>query len=299
MTWGRLTLATEVVDVATILSGAVETMQPQFVSRNHALTLKIRHEALRANADPTRLTQIFCNLLDNAAKYTPDGGRIEVELRRDGHDALVRIEDSGIGIPDSMLTAIFEPFTQVKSARERARGGLGLGLPIVKKLVEMHRGSVEARSDGPGKGAKFVVKLPLTEATANEQPMFSAMPYRRAQTVLVVDDDRDTCETLGMMLEHLGCRVRVAHDADRALASAIRDRPDLVLLDIGLPELDGYEIARRLRELPELSVARVAALTGYAGSEDRRRAAEARFDAFLVKPVDFDALTRLLDERCR
>jgi|SRR6185312_13059943 len=296
MRWGRLTLAREVVDVATVLSGAVETMKPRFVSRSLALSLTIRHEALPANADPTRLTQIFCNLLDNAAKYTPDGGRIEIEVRRDGNHALVRVEDSGIGIPDRMLTAIFEPFTQVKSASEQARGGLGLGLPIVKKLVEMHGGSVEARSDGPGRGAEFVVKLPLTGVEASEKKAISAMSNRRTQSVLVVDDDRDTCDTLGMMLEHLGCKVELAHDVDHALETAMRGRPDLILLDIGLPKVDGYEIVRRLRDRADLSATRIAALTGYAGSEDRRRGEEAGFDTYLVKPVNFDALTRLLDE---
>ena len=169
ITWGRLTLAIEPVDVASVLSAAVETMQPHFLSRKHSLTLKTRHEALPAKADPTRLTQIFCNLLDNAAKYTPDGGRIEVEVRRDGDNALVRIEDNGVGIPNRMLSAIFEPFTQVKSTSERASGGLGLGLPIVKKLVEVHGGSVQVWSDGPGKGTEFVLRLPLAVTQVSKQ----------------------------------------------------------------------------------------------------------------------------------
>jgi signal transduction histidine kinase len=170
ITWGRLTLQTEVVNVVSILAGAVEMMQPQFTSRRHALDVKLPQEELRVHADPTRLAQIFCNLLENAAKYTPDGGKIEVEVRRDGENALVRITDTGVGIPVPKLTEIFELFTQVEPATHRAGGGLGLGLPLVKKLVEMHNGTVEARSDGRGKGSAFVVKLPLECACANDSP---------------------------------------------------------------------------------------------------------------------------------
>ena len=293
MTWGRLTLETEAVNAASILSDAVETMQPQFAARRHALAVKLLHAELQVHADPTRLAQVFCNLLGNAAKYTPDGGRIEVEAQRDGDDAVVRIADTGVGIPSSMLSAIFDLFTQVTPAVDRSAGGLGLGLPIVKRLVEMHHGTVHAKSDGPGKGSEFVVRLPLARAVANAQSIGAIAQQRRRQSVLVVDDDTDTCEALGMMLEMLGHETSVAHDGDGALEAAARIRPDMVLLDIGIPDVDGYEIARRLRKDPDLSSVRLVALTGYGGTEDRRRAVEAGFDAHLVKPVDFDTIANL------
>jgi CheY-like chemotaxis protein len=192
-----------------------------------------------------------------------------------------------------MLNAIFELFAQVKPAIDCAGGGLGLGLPLVKTLVEMHDGSIEARSDGPGKGSDFIVRLPISRAKPNGKPL-STEQRRRRREILVVDDDDDTCQTLRMMLELLGHEISVAHDANGALAVASQRCPDLVLLDIGLPGIDGYEIARRLRRMPECSSVRVAALTGYGRTEDRLRAMEAGFDAYLVKPVDFDALTRLV-----
>ncbi|HJU21982.1 MAG TPA: ATP-binding protein [Casimicrobiaceae bacterium] len=289
--WGRFILESENVDVASVLSGAIETMQPRVAAKRHSLAVDLPNETLPVHGDPTRLAQVFCNLLDNAVKYTPDGGMIEVNALRDGDVVVVGIRDTGVGIPAPMLTAIFDLFTQVKPARDCSRGGLGLGLSLVKTIVEMHEGSVEARSDGPGRGSEFVVKLPASPK-ANEKGRSSTGQRPRRQRVLVVDDD--ACQALCMMLELLGHETSVAHDADAALTAASRRCPDLVLLDIGLRGTDGYEIARRLRRIPECASVRVAALTGYDRTEDRLRAVEAGFDAYIVKPVDFDSLTRLV-----
>lgn len=294
ITWGRLTLETEAVNIASILVGALETMQPQFAARRHAVAVKLLHEDLPVQADPTRLAQVFCNLLGNAAKYTPDGGAIEVEAKRDGNDAVICIADTGVGIPSLMLSAIFDLFTQVTPAADRSAGGLGLGLPIVRKLVEMHHGTVQAKSDGPGRGSQFVVRLPLAQAAADTQPIRAMAPQRRMQSILVVDDDTDTCDALAMMLQMLGHEISVAHDGKGALDAAARIRPDVILLDIGLPEVDGYEIARHLRKCLEFSSVRLVALTGYGGAEHRSRAMQAGFDAYLVKPIDFDTLADLL-----
>ena len=290
---GHFVLEKEIVDIASVLSGAIETMQPQLAAKQHSLAMKLPDEALPVHADPTRLAQVFCNLLDNAIKYTPDGGMIEVEASHVEHHAVVRVRDSGVGIPSPMLNAIFEVFTRIKPAID-CTGGLGLGLPLVKTLVEMHEGSIEARSDGAGKGSEFVVKFPISRAKPNAKRRSSTRQPQRRKRILVVDDDDDTCQTLRMMLELLGHEISVAHGAGDALASASQRCPDLVLLDIGLPGVDGYEIARRLRRMPECASVRVAALTGYGRNEDRQRAVEAGFDAYLVKPVDFDALTRLV-----
>ena len=292
--WGRLVLESEVVNIASVLSDAIETMQPPLAARRHSLSVVLPEETLPVHADPTRLAQVFCNLLDNAIKYTPDGGTIVVDASRDGDDVVVRVRDTGVGIPAPMLNAIFELFTRVTPASDCTGGGLGLGLSLVKTIVEMHEGSIQARSDGPGKGSEFVVKLPVSRAKPNGEGRSSTEQRRRPRRILVVDDDDDTCQTLRMMLELLGHETSVAHDADAALAAASQRCPDLVLLDIGLPGADGYEIARRLRSIPECASVRVAALTGYGRPEDRLRAAEAGFDAYIVKPVDFDALTRLV-----
>jgi CheY-like chemotaxis protein/anti-sigma regulatory factor (Ser/Thr protein kinase) len=247
-------------------------------------------------ADATRLAQVVGNLLNNAAKYTPQGGHVRLAVGQEQGEAVLRVRDDGLGIPADLLPRVFELFTQGDPSLARSEGGLGIGLTLVKSLVEMHGGSVEARSDGPGRGSEFVVRLPaLAEppapAAADGKCEVAGRPGRR---VLVVDDNRDAAESLAMLLGVGGHDVRTAHDGPTALAVAAASRPEVVFLDIGLPRMDGYEVARRLRQQVGLRQALIVAVTGYGREEDRRRAEEAGFDAHLVKPADPEELQKLL-----
>jgi CheY-like chemotaxis protein len=250
-------------------------------------------EPLYVDGDPARLVQSLANVLTNAAKYTDPGGNVRIESRADGGWALVTIADDGAGIPPELVPRVFELFVQSQRTLDRSQGGLGIGLSVVKRLIEMHGGRVEASSDGVGHGARFDIRLPLsTDAAAHAQaPVAPAVPRRR---ILIVDDNTDVARSLAMLLELDDHEVDAVQSSQQALERAPIFRPDVVLLDIGLPDLDGYELAPRLRALPGMQHLRLVALTGYGQAEDRRRGQAAGFDAHLVKPVDVATLQRTL-----
>jgi CheY-like chemotaxis protein/anti-sigma regulatory factor (Ser/Thr protein kinase) len=251
------------------------------------------------DADVTRLAQVFANLLNNAAKYTQrGGGDIRLSVEPLCQEVAVRVKDNGVGIPASMLPQVFEMFTQVDRSLERTQGGLGIGLSIVKRLVEMHGGTVEAHSEGSGRGSEFVVRLPVLTPAVQEPGLRSdgeeaaSAPVRRR--ILVADDNVDSAASLAMMLEFMGNEVRTAHDGVEAVEAAAAFRPDVILLDIGMPRLNGYDACRRIREQPWGRGIAIAALTGWGQEEDKRQSREAGFNHHLVKPVEPAALEKLL-----
>jgi PAS domain S-box-containing protein len=298
ITRGKITLHKEPLDLAGVIGQAVEVSRPLIDSRKHELSVSLPREPLRVKADATRLAQVVSNLLNNAAKYTEEGGHIHVILEAKPREAVVRVRDDGIGIPTELLSQVFDLFTQGDRSLARSEGGLGIGLTLVKSLVEMHDGIVEAHSEGPGKGSEFVVRLPRLEtesvpAVARWAPRFPPSPGRR---VLVVDDNVDAAESLAMVLRAWGHEVETAYDGSVALKKAEQFRPQIVLLDIGLPRIDGYEVACRLREQAATRDAVLVALTGYGQDEDRRRAEDAGFDHHLTKPADLRILQSMLAE---
>lgn len=295
ITHGRIELERRPVDLAHVIAAAVEAGAPALQERGHRLTVQT-HEGLGVMGDAARLQQCVVNLLSNAAKYTDPGGDIAVQLQRQGMEAVIRVEDNGAGIPADVLPFVFDLFVQSARTLDRAQGGLGIGLSVVRRLVEMHGGSVGASSPGAGGGAVFEVRLPLTAATAPvEAVVATAQPAPRR--VLLIDDNEDAAESLAWMLRADGHDVRLGFSAEDALAMAADWRPDVMLLDIGLPRMDGYEVARRLRADPALTAVQLVALTGYGRPEDLRRSTEAGFDGHLVKPVDLAALAATIS--CR
>jgi PAS domain S-box-containing protein len=298
ITRDKLKLRKERAELALVVRNAVEISRPLLEAAGHELTVTLPDEPIPVDADVTRLAQVFSNLLNNAAKYTDPGGRVWLTVGREGGDALVTVKDTGVGIPAEHLPHVFEMFAQVDRSLERSQGGLGLGLTIVRRLVEMHGGMVEAHSEGPGKGSTFVVRLPVSGGRPAERQSPAGAGEGKAAgrrcKVLVVDDDEDTAASLGTMLRMMGHDVRTAHDGAEAVDAAGSYRPDLVLLDIGLPKLNGYEAARRIREQPWGKGMKLIALTGWGQEEDRRRAKEAGFDQHVVKPVEPAALEQLL-----
>jgi PAS domain S-box-containing protein len=298
ITRGKLELRKERVELARVLQGAVETSRPLIDGAGHALTVALPSNPVYLDADLTRLAQVFSNLLNNAAKYSDRGGRIWLAAERQGSDAVVSVRDTGIGIPKEMLPRIFDMFTQVDRSWQRAHGGLGIGLTLVKRLVEMHGGSVAASSDGPGKGSEFVVRLPIPvahrAAAARLTPDDRATPAPARYRVLVVDDNNDAATSLSMLLNMLGYEMRTAFDGMAGLEAAAAFRPDFVLLDIGMPKLNGCEVARRIRAQPWGKEPVLIAVTGWGQAEDKQRIIEAGFDHHLVKPVDPTALASLL-----
>jgi PAS domain S-box-containing protein len=294
---GKIELRRERVELASVVSQAVEACRPLAESAGHEVAVTLPPEPLVLDGDPVRLAQVFGNLLNNACKYTDRGGRIGLTVERQGSDVVVRVTDNGAGIPADQLGSIFEMFTQVDETLERSQGGLGIGLTLVRRLVELHGGSVEAFSEGRGRGSEFVVRLPLLSekprALRRRESIGDATPAP-ARRILVVDDNRDSAESLALLLTLSGHQTQTAHDGLEAVEAAGQFRPDVVLLDIGLPKLNGYDACRRIREQAwGLSMVLVA-LTGWGQDADRRRSHEAGFDAHLVKPVDLDALRRLL-----
>jgi PAS domain S-box-containing protein len=294
ITRGKVDLRREPVRLRDAVEHAVGTARPLMEERRHELGVEIPDDPLWAMADGTRVEQVISNLINNAAKYTEPGGSITVGLRRQGDSALLSVRDTGIGIDPPMLDRVFELFAQVDQSPARSRGGLGVGLTLVRNLVEMHGGTVCARSAGLGKGSEFEVRLPLLreEAHALEERREVADPGRRR--LLLVEDNPDIGETLRDLLELLGHRVELAGDGLRGVQIALATQPDAALVDIGLPGIDGYEVARRLRATEKGKEMVLVALTGYGRPEDRDRALESGFDAHLVKPVDPDELNRLL-----
>jgi signal transduction histidine kinase/ActR/RegA family two-component response regulator len=299
---GRIELRRERVKLHTVLRSALESSAPQIEAAGHELIVSESREPVLLYADPLRLVQVISNLLTNAAKYTERGGRIEVATRAEGADAVISVKDTGLGIPPEMLTRIFEMFVQVDPTRDRARQGLGIGLTLVKRLVELHGGRVEARSAGLGKGSEFIIHLPAfadQRAKRDDAARDHATAERRKHDVvrlriLVVDDHHDAGDSLATLLRLLGHEVRVAYDGPAGLAVAHAFHPDVALLDIGMPGMDGIELGQRLRRDVGLDRMLMIALTGFGRDEDRRRSSEAGFDAHLVKPADIAALNALI-----
>ena len=297
-TMGKIDLRREPLEVATAVARAVEVSAPLMELKKHQLTVKVPGNGLLVAGDPVRLAQVVGNLLNNAAKYTDAGGHIEVDARREGQEVVIRVRDDGCGIAPDRIGPIFDLFVQGDQPADRPQSGLGIGLTLVRSLVQLHGGDVEARSDGVGRGSAFTVRLPaldadLPQARAPHRPQPSRAERRR---VLVVDDNRDAAEMLGEALRHEGHEVREAYDGLQALVAAAQFQPQLVLLDLGLPGMDGFEIARRLRADPQFGEAlKIVALTGYGQDQDRRRTAEVGIDRHLVKPVSLDAILEVLN----
>ena len=294
---GKINLQKEPLDLAVVVGRAVETSRPLIDSRQHRFELSMPQESVRVEADPMRLAQVFWNLLNNAAKYTPEGGNIQLTVEIEGDGAVVRVKDTGVGITAAMLPKVFDLFTQGGRTLDRSDGGLGIGLTLVRRLTEMHGGSVEAWSEGPGHGSEFVVRLPLLAQTVSPpaaavSPVPATAP--QARRILVVDDNRDSANSLAMLLRLFGNEVQTAYDGKQALVVAGAYQPDVVLLDIGLPGMNGYEVAREMRALPALAHTMLVALTGFGGEQNRRDAREAGFDVHLVKPVELPSLQALL-----
>jgi CheY-like chemotaxis protein len=297
---GKMMLRKESVDLATVLGRAVEGVRASAEKVHQELRVTVPPPPTVLEADPARLEQVFTNLLTNAVKYTPARGRIEVMATQGPHELVVRVKDTGIGLSADALPHVFELFTQVDDSH-KTRGGLGIGLALVRHLMELHGGRVEAFSEGLGKGSEFVVHLPAEPgAVKNAQaprksapPQPLAVPARR---LLLVDDNRDSAETMAGLLRSAGHQVRVASDGTSALKAAAEQPPEAVLLDIGLPGMDGYEVAQRLRRVPGLQKVLLVAVTGYGQQEDRVHSKDAGFDHHLVKPIDMGELQRILGE---
>lgn len=294
----ELDIRKERVDLATVLESALEGSRPLIEKSGLELSISLPTEPVLLDADPIRLAQVFLNLLNNAAKYTKPGGRIWLTAEREGSDAVVSVRDSGVGIPADMLTCVFDLFTQVGGSMEESQGGLGIGLTLVRRLVEMHDGNIEARSDGPDKGSEFVVRLPLFVPPAQEPPPKSDGPRATALSgcrILVVDDNKDSADSLELLLQLKGNDMRTAYDGLEAVEAAAAFLPELILLDIGLPKLNGYEVARRIRQEPWGHDMIIVALTGWGHDDDRRRSEAAGINFHVVKPVELAALEKLLD----
>jgi len=298
ITRGKITLTRQPLDVATLINRAVETIEPLVLEREHQLRLLVPPEPMRVDGDPTRLTQALANVLGNAAKYTERGGRIDVICTWQGAEVEIRVRDNGIGIPAELLPRIFDLFTQLDRRSDHTLGGLGIGLALVRRLLEMHGGSIVARSEGAGTGSEFVIRLPLlaetavrTEAENDAQPTdVPAIPRR----ILLADDNADALESLATVVRLRGHEVFSASNGAIALEKAGRHVPEVALLDIGMPLLDGYEVARRIRSQEWGKAMTLVALTGWGQDADRRRSQEAGFDTHLVKPLDLDQLSNLL-----
>jgi PAS domain S-box-containing protein len=299
---GKIDLRKESAELEAIVTRAVETAQPLIEVQKHGLEIDLPAEPLTLDADPVRLAQVVSNLLTNAAKYTEANGRIWLTAERANGKAVLKVRDTGIGIAPDMLPHVFDLFVQADHASTKAQGGLGIGLTLVKNLVEMHGGTVEAHSDGLGKGCEFIVRLPLMGR--ERQPLNDkgnvelkqGPAHSSGHRLLVVDDNKDAAVSLAMLLKLQGHEVRVAHSGSSALQMAKDYAPDLVFLDIGMPGMDGYEVARRMRQMPSLEKVVLAALTGWGQEEDRRRTAEAGFNHHLVKPPELKVLVGVLAE---
>jgi PAS domain S-box-containing protein len=297
---GKVELRMQVVDLRTVVDRAIEISRPLIEQKGHELVVDIPDELIRLDADPTRVEQILDNLLTNAAKYSDPGGHITLSVSREGDSALVRLRDDGIGIAPEKLPHIFDLFVQAERRLDRSQGGLGLGLSLVKSLVELHGGNVTALSAGLGKGTEFIVRLPVRPASENHEtvlnghaiPSASVLPRFR---ILVVDDNVDSARSMRMVLRRLWDQdAEVAHDGIEALEKAQQFRPEVILLDIGLPGMSGYEVAERLRSHPRFRHILLVAMTGLGQEDDLRQSHESGFDYHLVKPVDLSVLRELL-----
>ena len=299
VTRGLVTLTRRPLELADIVAKAVETVAPLLEERQHQIEIAVPPHGLLIEADEVRLTQVVSNLLTNAARYTPLGGRIEVLATRDERHAVLRVRDNGVGIDPSLLPHVFDPFVQGARGMDRVQGGLGLGLALVQTLVTLHGGTVSAHSEGPNRGSELVVRLPVVDRRVADSPSPDATPAagdgRPRRSVLVVDDNRDAAMMIATLLRNAGHDVRVAHDPTLALATAITFRPQVAILDIGLPIMDGYALARELRAMLGAEAPTLIALTGYGQEHDREKSEQAGFSGHFVKPVDSETLLASLD----
>lgn len=299
ITRGKLELHKEPTELGAIVKKAIETASPLLAKQQHHLQVAVPDEGLRLGADPARLTQVFSNLLQNAAKYTEPGGHILIEAERAGNAAILRVRDSGNGIPAELLPRIFDLFVQGGQSLARTQGGLGVGLSVARSLVALHGGTIDARSEGLGRGSEFTVRLPLLQtelARSGEEPPTVGQPGR-SYRILMVDDNEDAVGMLAEFARSAGHEVTIAHDGPEALRAVQQFVPDLALLDIGLPVMDGYELARRLRQQQKLAGLRLVAVTAYGQDSDRQRAREAGFDQHIVKPLTVERFLSLLQEQ--
>jgi PAS domain S-box-containing protein len=299
ITSGRIRLHPEPVDLGELLKTVMDTYRQSAETARHRVTLTAPGDSVHVSGDRVRLTQIISNILHNAVKYTPPGGTIEITLRAEGGQAVVSVRDNGMGIPPEMLDHIFEPFAQLDRSYERPNGGLGIGLTLAKRLVELHQGRIEARSPGRGQGTEFLIRMPAIAAAPVKQ--HSGAPARRPdfqgpRKVLIADDNHDAGVSLSMLLQSMGHDTRLVHDGIEAVEEAELFRPDVVLLDIGMPRLDGYETARRIARRHWAAGTQIVAVTGWGQETDRQRAKEAGFHRHLVKPVDVGALREVLSD---
>jgi signal transduction histidine kinase len=292
ITRDKLELRTQRVELPSVIHQAVETCQSLAEGMGHELQVNLPSEQIWVHADPVRLAQIFINLLNNACKFTEAGGVISITVERQAGDAVISVKDTGIGIAPDKIDSIFEMFQQVDQSLERIRGGLGIGLTIVKRLVELHGGRISVQSNGPGRGSEFIVRLPVLVESAGSAPLASKASAVAAtpRRILVTDDNRDAAKSLALLLQYNGHEVETAHDGRQAIAKAEVWRPDVMLLDLGMPEMNGYDVCRSIRQTAWGKGIRIVALTGWGQDQDRRNTREAGFDAHLVKPVDLLAL---------
>ena len=302
ITRGKIELRKEPVDLASIVSGAIETSRPLIEAAGHRLDVSIPSEPVMLQADAVRISQVISNLLNNAAKYTEAGGQIWLTAQTDGREVVISVRDTGVGIPADMLPNVFEMFTQVDRSLSRSQGGLGIGLTLSRSLVQLHGGTIIARSPGAGRGSEFIVRLPraLAEQSREEIEAREQVPengHGPGRRILIVDDNIDSAESLGLWLKLEGHDVHLVHEGLAAVDAARAFQPEVILLDIGLPDIDGYEVAERLRQELCLDGVRLIALTGYGQDEDRRRCYDAGFDEHLIKPVDPATLETLLSSR--
>ena len=294
---GTLRLRKERTELEPALRIAVEATRPHMDASQHELTVSIPQERIFLEADPTRLAQIVANLLDNSAKYTDRGGRISLSAARQEDNVVIAVRDNGIGIAPDMLPQVFDMFAQADHSIERTRGGLGIGLTLVRRLVELHGGQIEASSAGPGRGSEFIVRLPCLPASDVPEPDITPAatePTLQRSRILIVDDNRDAAQSLAALIRLQGADVRTAHDGLAALDVAAEFRPEVIFLDIGLPQLNGYDVCRRMREHPWGKEATIVAITGWGQEEDRAKSKAAGFDHHAVKPVEYATLLKLL-----
>jgi PAS domain S-box-containing protein len=297
ITTGKIQLKREPVLISLVIERALESSSPLIQERKHRVEVSVPEEPLVVQGDSTRLSQVFLNLLNNAAKYTPENGLIQISGKAEGQHAVIRVRDNGLGIAPELLPKVFDLFVQGSRSLDRAEGGLGIGLALVREIVRLHGGSVSVSSAGVQQGSEFTVKLPLVTRSPHqmksEQDTETAIPARHRR-ILVVDDNSDSAESMALLLRASGHEVHTAHDGASALEQAGAHKPEIVLLDIGLPGMSGYTVAKRLRAIPELDAVTLIAMTGYGQEEDRKRSRDAGFDHHLVKPIDLAVLTALL-----
>jgi PAS domain S-box-containing protein len=295
ITTGKIRLERQHIDLRGVVERAVEVVRSLMAQCKHELSVTLPSQPVWLFADATRMEQVTVNLLTNAAKYTPQGGRVSITLQQEGEDAVLRVRDTGIGIASEFLPTIFDLFTQAEKSLDRSQGGLGVGLTVVQRVVEIHGGKVEAHSAGIGQGSEFTVRLPIARPSSGQtESVKSAGQAIKPLRVLVVDDNKDMADSAAMLLRAAGHEVQVAYSGKRGLDTALSYHPHAVLLDLGLPEMDGYAIARALRLRPEFNDVLLIALSGYGQESDRQRSHEAGFDAHMVKPVKIEKIEELL-----